>query len=185
MYTKPRRGVLSCEAMIRDCIIHLPQISLFKDFYIKGNEIMYIFLAIDGVLNTESDWKAPYTLNPACLDAFAETFKNIHPKIILISSWSAGFISKNNPSNTPQIQKLEKELHKRGLEISGRIPVFLKNRDAAVQQYRKTLPERGETLLVIDDDINEYTQKYPELYLTNYKTGFTLKDKKQIQKLFI
>lgn len=146
---------------------------------------MYIFLDIDGVLNTESDWKVPYTLNQNCLDEFADTFKNIKSKIILISSWRAGFISKNNHQNTKQIQKLENELNKRGLEVSGRISVNFPNRDLAVQKYRKDLSERGETLIVIDDDIREYSQKYPELYLTNYKTGFTARDRKEIQRLFL
>lgn len=51
---------------------------------------MFIFLDIDGVLNKESDWSKPFSLNSDCIRRFCE--KNREARIILISSWKNGFI---------------------------------------------------------------------------------------------
>ena len=53
---------------------------------------MYIFLDVDGVLNTEADWaKKVYSLNKSCVDAFVRLVKSIpNPKIVLSSTWRNG-----------------------------------------------------------------------------------------------
>lgn len=53
---------------------------------------MYIFLDVDGVLNKESDWKNPFSINNSCLFQFASLMKMINePHIILSSTWRAGY----------------------------------------------------------------------------------------------
>ncbi len=53
---------------------------------------MYIFLDIDGILNTEADWaRKVYSLNPACVKAFCGLLDNIpDPMIVLSSTWRNG-----------------------------------------------------------------------------------------------
>ena len=52
---------------------------------------MYIFLDVDGVLNKESDWNRPFTLNSSCVNNFILLLKDIKDaKIILSSSWRNG-----------------------------------------------------------------------------------------------
>ena len=53
---------------------------------------MYIFLDVDGVLNTEEDWKRrKYSLNNACVTAFCRLLSCLHePKVILSSTWRNG-----------------------------------------------------------------------------------------------
>lgn len=55
---------------------------------------MFIFLDIDGVLNKESDWSKPFSLNRDCIRRFCEKYREA--RIILISSWKNGFISSHN-----------------------------------------------------------------------------------------
>ena len=78
---------------------------------------MFIFLDIDGVLNKESDWSKPFSLNSDCIRRFCE--KNREARIILISSWKNGFISSHNEKNTPQIKELEAQLDRYGILFSG------------------------------------------------------------------
>ncbi len=53
---------------------------------------MYIFLDVDGVLNTETDWgRKVYSLNQNCINAFCRLIKSIpDPKIVLSSTWRNG-----------------------------------------------------------------------------------------------
>ena len=53
---------------------------------------MYIFLDVDGVLNTETDWaRKVYSLNKSCVDAFCRLVKSIpNPRIVLSSTWRNG-----------------------------------------------------------------------------------------------
>lgn len=53
---------------------------------------MYIFLDVDGVLNTESDWvKRVYSLNRKCVDQFCRLINVIKdPKVVLSSTWRNG-----------------------------------------------------------------------------------------------
>ena len=53
---------------------------------------MYIFLDVDGVLNTKQDWKRKvYSLNPHSVEAFNRLIEEINePKIVLSSTWRNG-----------------------------------------------------------------------------------------------
>lgn len=79
---------------------------------------MYIFLDIDGVLNTTSDWKELYILNKKNIQAFATFVKKYNNvKIILTSSWRTGW-NKNIELCTPQIKKLMFLFNEYNLTIS-------------------------------------------------------------------
>lgn len=53
---------------------------------------MYIFLDVDGVLNTTADWKQKvYSLNPKCIEIFRSLINKMdNPKIVLSSTWRNG-----------------------------------------------------------------------------------------------
>lgn len=130
----------------------------------------YILLDIDGVLNTKEDWKYPYSLNPNCVRQFGLTFQKTEAKIILISSWRKGFISKGNPNNSPQVQKLEKALNVYNLGIHG-ILNYDGSRGKAVAEFQKS----HRNTICIDDDIEEYEgyeEKIENLVIVDNRTGF-------------
>lgn len=57
---------------------------------------MYYFLDIDGVLNKESDWRKPFTVNELCVQYFVELIKKDKSShIILSSTWCAGYTNKD------------------------------------------------------------------------------------------
>lgn len=125
---------------------------------------MFIFLDIDGVLNKESDWSKPFSLNSDCIRRFCE--KNREARIILISSWKNGFISSHNEKNTPQIKELEARLDRYGIRIVGKVC------DNRYRDYLKEHPSIKE-YVVVDDDIKEYSSKdIPHLRLVDSKVGF-------------
>lgn len=139
--------------------------------------VKYILLDIDGVLNKESDWKRSFTLNPDNIKVFGEKFEDQPVRIILISSWKEGFISKKNPSNAPYIRLLEKELAEYGLEISG--VLTYRSRRETVCEFLKTHKDA----ICIDDEIKEYGIIPPNLknqfIVPDYKYGLREKDFKK------
>lgn len=140
---------------------------------------MYIFLDIDGVLNTYNDFsKKPYTLNKECVDNFLQFIHKVNePKIILTSSWRKGF-EKDYNECSPQIQKLIDK----GINIFDKTAISPnKDRAAEINYYLRR--HEKDDYIVIDDDINEYKSQINNLYLTDYKKGFSKKDIKKVKKL--
>jgi len=135
---------------------------------------LYILLDIDGVLNTKNDWGTPYFLNDKNVEAFCETFQK-DGKVILISSWRLGFVSRNNPSNSIQIKNLENKLSKYGMVITG-VLNYNGNRGKAVYEFVKSHPDT----ICIDDDISEYVgyEDIKNLVLIDCKYGFRKGDYK-------
>lgn len=138
---------------------------------------MYILLDIDGVLNKKDQWSRVGELDKDCMDNFAKAFSEMRPKILLTSSWRHGFVSRDNPLNSPQIKKLEFELKKRGLMLSG-ILRYDKDRSEAVNDFIKAHPDS----LILDDDPSEFKKKIDNLYLVNCKDGFSEKDIKAVRR---
>lgn len=133
--------------------------------------INYILLDIDGVLNTCADWKKPFTLNSNNVKAFGEIFERYQPKIILTSTWRFGFISRDNPKNSEPIKKLEQALARYELCVNG-VLNYKGNRGKAVNEFVKTHPNT----IIIDDDPNELTDcEFPVIY-TNNHYGFQKTD---------
>lgn len=128
---------------------------------------MYYFLDVDGVLNKESDWKKPYTVNPSCLENFKKLLSHDkNPIVILSSTW------RSNPETiTPYIS------------IAGTTPNTSgrKTRQEEIEYYIK----RNNVLdyLILDDDSTLFPDiKNLRIYITDYKTGLTDADVKKIVK---
>lgn len=132
---------------------------------------MFLFLDIDGVLNTKADWKRMYTLRKENIENMCRDYPN--SKIILISSWKLGFISSKNPSNSAPIKELESLLNN-GVRIVGKVDSTKKFRDEQIAEYIKERPVIQE-YLILDDDLTEYSSSFTKdkhLHIVNCNTGY-------------
>lgn len=130
---------------------------------------MQIFFDIDGVLNKESDWKRPFTINDECVAAFSAFVKKLQDKgqvrLITISTWRQG----------DAIAKVNTALQQHGLSIYGETPQSDKGRQAEIEYYRRRNPDIG--YIIIDDDPSLYDSiEEINLYIPDYRAGFTTKD---------
>ena len=144
---------------------------------------MYLFLDVDGVLNTEADWeRKAYSLNPMCVKVFCDLLKRIpDPKIVLSSTWRNGIA--RDGSTAVHIDDLIRALEPAGitkLDKTGTSPDGSRSKE--IDHYLKRHPE--DYWLILDDDPELFArgEKTPHLYLTSAKTGLTEGDIKKIQK---
>ena len=142
---------------------------------------MYYFLDVDGVLNKEQDWRKPFTVNESCLNCFKELIsRDKDANIILSSTWRTGLavtgamMDKDTPLN--------EYMKKWGLTIEGITPITNKTRQDEIEYY---IRRNGVTKYIILDDDRSLFPRETELniYFTNYKTGLTSYDVKQILKM--
>ena len=140
---------------------------------------LYVFLDIDGVLNTYKDWHIPYTVNSKNIISFAKAMERFpEARIILTSSWRTGW-DKDFSKCTPQIQELINAFKEYGLAIYDVTRVSVsKDRGAEVLHYVKW--HNVSEYIVIDDDINEFITALPKIQLVDPETGFVKIDKKKI-----
>lgn len=142
---------------------------------------MFYFLDVDGVLNRESDWRIPFTVNEECLKNFVMLIKkDSDPHIVLSSTWRVGFTNTGVMSSGGN--SLADKLAAYGIRIEAFTPVSNKTRQEEIEFYirRNNVTE----YLVLDDDASLFP--WPErlhLYLTDYKTGLTDKDIRKIYRL--
>ncbi len=136
---------------------------------------IFIFLDIDGVLNTASQWKRMYQLDDGCIARFSEYARTLSEKgsvrIILTSSWKNGFDPAGH--HTPQIQALIAKLN---------IPILGKtenradsDRAAEINDYIQNHKLEQAECIVIDDDPELFRSKLTnncKLLLTNANVGF-------------
>ena len=142
---------------------------------------MYYFLDIDGVLNKESDWQVPFTINPECAACFVMLLKkDKDPHVVLSSTWRHGIT--NSGIKAPKDNNFLEKLEKYGIIIEGSTPISNKTRQEEIEYY---IRRNGiKDYLVLDDDESLFPR--PEdicIYLTNYKAGLTVADVRAIQKM--
>lgn len=139
----------------------------------------YIFLDIDGVLNTKASWRIPYSMNPQLIKRLGEIIKETGAKIILTSSWKTGF-EKDMENCTPQIKALRLKMQDFGYDIYDKCPE-LKNRtrDKEIERYLYFNP--AEKYIILDDDASLFDSK-EQLYLIHCETGITDSDVRNIKK---
>ena len=136
---------------------------------------IFIFLDIDGVLNTSAQWKRMYQLDNGCIARFNEYIRALSTKgsvrIILTSSWKNGFDPAGH--HTPQIQALIAKLN---VPIRGKTENRADgDRAAEINDYIQNHKIEHEECIVIDDDPDLFRSKMAEnckLLLTNTNVGF-------------
>lgn len=136
---------------------------------------IFIFLDIDGVLNTSAQWKRMYQLDNGCIAQFTDYMRMLatkgNVKIILTSSWKNGFDPAGH--HTPQIQALIAKLN---------IPILGKtenradgDRAAEINDYIRNHNLVHDECIVIDDDAKLFHSQLEEnckLVLTDARIGF-------------
>lgn len=143
---------------------------------------LYIFLDIDGVLNTKSEWNTPYALNNSCIKIFCDFVNTInlkHPaKIILTSSWREGFDASGN--HLPQIHALINKMNAYYVSISGKTPKSPNDdRLREIQYFLSRNAQPSDLYIIIDDDKTLFTFKDDShFYFTDCNKGFNEHDKK-------
>lgn len=144
---------------------------------------MYIFLDVDGVLNTKEDWKRRmYSLNSKCVAAFCGLLNKIDdPQIVLSSTWRNGIA--RDGSTAAHIDDLYKALESAGIKKMDKTAISPDgSRSKEIDYYlRRHAPD---SYIILDDDpeLFELKEKTPHLYLTDSATGITEKDIKDILK---
>ncbi len=136
---------------------------------------IFIFLDIDGVLNTSAQWKRMYQLDSDCIARFSEYVQALSAKgnvrIILTSSWKNGFDPAGH--HTPQIQALIAKLN---IPILGKTENRADNdRAAEINDYIRNHKLEHEECIVIDDDPDLFRSKLADnckLLLINANDGF-------------
>lgn len=144
---------------------------------------MYIFLDIDGVLNTKEDWeKRLYSLNIRCVDVFCDLLKNMdNPKIVISSTWRNGLA--RDGSTATHIEELLKALNRVGITSVDKTSVSPNGvRSEEIDYYLRRHDE--DEYLILDDDkeLFKFAEKTPYLYLVDPLKGITNNDVKCILK---
>lgn len=137
----------------------------------------YIFLDIDGVLNTAAEWKTPFVLNPRCLQNFQGFLKKMQKNyaihIILTSTWKNSF--RGNLHSPDYFSPLIRCLNDIGLRVNGLTQsVEGRSRGEEVLRYAKEHEIAEKDCLVIDDDRSLFEKDFPvKTIWTDAKKGFT------------
>ena len=144
---------------------------------------MYIFLDVDGVLNTETDWaRKVYSLNPKCVSAFIKLLNALPgPEVVLSSTWKNGIA--RDGATAVHIDDLIRALSPAGITRLDRTAVAPDgSRSKEIDHYLRRHPA-GEYIILDDDpSLFELGLKTPHLFLTSAKTGLTEADVVQILK---
>ena len=140
----------------------------------------YIFLDIDGVLNTKSSWKIPYMINPTLVARLGKITEDTDGKIILTSTWKTGF-EKELDTCTPQIKALRLKMQDCGYDIWDKCPELKgRTRDKEIERYLYFNP--SDKYVILDDDTSLYDVKN-NLLVVNCETGITEKDVEKAKKM--
>ena len=138
---------------------------------------IFLFLDIDGVLNTSAQWKRMYSLNDECIAHFADYVHSLpseEAKIILTSSWKNGFDPAGRHS--PQIRELIEKLAVHGLSILGKTENDAsEDRAKEINDYIRKHHLEQQTCIVIDDDPNIFHSKLSDnckMLLADARVGF-------------
>lgn len=146
--------------------------------------MIYVFLDIDGVLNTSDDWKTKFTINEHCLKEFGDFCRLLSNKysevrIVFSSSWRAGLLNKGKTDT-----KLDRLLEIPGVNFYGKTPMSSnKTRQEEIEYYIRR--NEVEMCIVIDDDASLFpVPSRLNIIFTNCSTGFALSNsvKKEVKK---
>jgi hypothetical protein len=145
---------------------------------------IYIFLDVDGVLNTKNDWKNMFSLRNECITSFNNYLEKLSEandvKIVLSSSWKKGF--SYNGSHAAHIKKLMQSVH--GNIIAKTEDFDILNRSREINDFIITHNLTDEKIIIIDDDKTLFPDKIAgnnvKFIYTDAQKGFT--DKKETPK---
>lgn len=143
--------------------------------------MIYVFLNIDGVLNTQDEGKRIFKdVSMVCVRRMAEVlnkFKNIH--LVLVCEWDE-WLYENGGSNS-RLLFLKRYLKKYGLDINDKMPKTKRtSRGARIKKYIENYGV--ENYIIIDNEPGQYASDCKELFLVNPKTGFTKENQEPLRQ---
>ena len=144
---------------------------------------MYIFLDVDGVLNTKEDWnKKMYSLNPKCVSEFCELIRKIsNPKIVLSSTWRNGIA--RDGSTAVYIEELINAIASSGIKAIDKTAVAPDgSRSKEIEYYLRRHPKDSYIILDDDKDLFDEKERTKNLFLINPTVGLTGEDTRKILK---
>ncbi len=144
---------------------------------------MYIFLDVDGVLNTEVDWaRKVYSLDSRCVASFCKLLNRVNnPRIVLSSTWRNGIA--RDGSTAVHINDLIEALAPAGIISLDKTGVAQDgSRTKEIDHYLRRHPKDDYVILDDDPDLFDQKDKTPHLYITSAKTGLTDADIARILK---
>lgn len=147
---------------------------------------MYIFLDVDGVLNTKADWaRKVYSLNGKCVSAFCRLVMHVSgPKIVLSSTWRNGIARDGKTAvHIDDLKKALEPAYTKDLDKTAVSPDGSRSKE--IDHYLRRHPE--DSYLILDDDpmLFDAGDRTPHLYLTDARTGLTERDVAKIIKRYI
>lgn len=145
---------------------------------------MYVFLDVDGVLNTEADWaRKVYSLDSKCVYSFCKLLNSLNePKVVLSSTWRNGIA--RDGTTAVHIDDLIKALKPSGIKSLDKTGIAPDgSRTKEIEHYLRRHTENSYIILDDDPELFEQRENTPHLYLTSSKTGLTDTDVKRILKL--
>lgn len=144
---------------------------------------MYIFLDVDGVLNKQSDWARPFSLNKECCHWFNSLLRELpNVEIVLSSTWRNGIA--RDGSRAAHIEDLMEKLKEAGISTIDRTatsPDGLRNKE--IDYYLRRHPIGPYIILDDEESIFEKGKDTPHLYLTDSTKGFTEKDYRKLKRM--
>lgn len=144
---------------------------------------MYIFLDVDGVLNTKDDWnRKMYSLNENCIHIFCDLVEHLdNPKIVLSSTWRNGIA--RDGITAVHINDLMKAISRTGITELSRTAVAPDgSRSKEIDYFLWRHPK--DDYIILDDDVDLFDDKErtANLFLIDADVGITKNDVKRILK---
>ena len=143
----------------------------------KRNMNKYIFLDIDGVLNSK-DWfeqnkyvKGHTEINPDKVKLLKEIINNTGAKIILSSTWRSLAAHDDKPEHE-MYTYLKTSLEEFGLSISDQTPCIQQNRPQEIKAWLKNNTNKGDYYVSLDDDYSYEAYKQYGIEGCLVKTSF-------------
>lgn len=126
------------------------------------SETKYIFLDVDGVLNTKAQWKRMYQLDYGCIERFVKFAKHLGKcNVILSSTWRNGYSVDGN--HAPHVQELIQRLNRYDIRLIGKTaPVTDGDRAKEISTYITKHNLAAASCIVIDDDNTIFRSKLPD-----------------------
>ena len=131
----------------------------------------YIFLTVDGVLNTAYEWKEKkYTVNWEKVGFLAAICKAYGASVVVTSNWSRGYYAERPEKSTAPFRELLRAFKKYDIPFAGVTPV-LNNRRKEEEIKRFLMKNSGE-YIILDNTIAGYTDK-SRLFVIDHHHGLS------------
>jgi hypothetical protein len=131
--------------------------------------VKYLFLDIDGVMNSAADWFSTKLISDKPFELLKKIIDETGAKIILSSSWRAGY-------EHGTCDRLKQRLAEYGMAIEDVTPINNNRRGEQIREWLIThdYDENVDTFAILDDEDFDILALYPEqMVKTDEMVGLT------------